>query len=110
MRVEMPVEGRVEQYGRNRSVTRAGAIMCVFAVSLAVAVPVRAQGTLEEREACTPDVFRLCSSFIPHAAAITACLNTRKSELSADCRKVIAPMTRLEEAGGGSNSTGRSTR
>src|SRR4051812_8598147 len=29
------------------------------------------QGTLEQRSACTPDVLRLCSAFIPNADEIT---------------------------------------
>jgi hypothetical protein len=61
--------------------------------------PLHAQGTLEEREACTPDVFRLCSSFIPDPSAITACLKARIPDLSPNCRSVMAPLVRLEEAG-----------
>lgn len=46
--------------------------------------------TAEERQACTPDVFRLCSSHIPDADAITACLKARSSSLSDRCRYVMS--------------------
>ena len=48
-----------------------------------------AQGTPEEQRACTPDVLRLCSAFIPDADQITACLRQRNAELSDACRQII---------------------
>jgi hypothetical protein len=44
------------------------------------------QGSDAQRQACTPDVFRLCGQFIPDVAGIVACLKTQKPNLSADCR------------------------
>ena len=49
-----------------------------------------AQYTSAQREACMPDVFRLCSQHIPDASAITACLKREKPRLSAACRGVFA--------------------
>lgn len=46
--------------------------------------------TEDERKACTPDVFRLCSSVIPNVEAITACLRTKFSSLSDQCRYVMS--------------------
>jgi hypothetical protein len=48
-----------------------------------------ALGTAEEREACTPDVFRLCSSEIPNVDKIIACMKTKKSQLSPKCKAVF---------------------
>ncbi len=48
------------------------------------------QDSAEARRACTPDVFRLCSQFVPDADRITICLRQQKRYLSADCRKVMA--------------------
>jgi hypothetical protein len=45
--------------------------------------------TAEQRAACTPDVFRLCSSEIPDVGRIIACLKNQKPNLSADCRTVM---------------------
>ena len=44
------------------------------------------EGTAEQRRACTPDAFRLCSQHIPNIPAITACMTANKSKLSPDCR------------------------
>jgi hypothetical protein len=48
--------------------------------------PSFSQGTLEQRIACTPDVLRLCSTFIPSADEITTCLREKSAELSDACR------------------------
>jgi hypothetical protein len=48
-----------------------------------------ALGTEEQRVACTPDVFKLCSSQIPNVEAIVACLKTNKKNLSAGCQAVF---------------------
>ena len=52
------------------------------------------QGTPEQQLACTPDVLRLCSAFIPNADRIAACLRERSSELSDACRSAIEPETK----------------
>lgn len=44
-----------------------------------------AQGTPEQRRACTPDVYRLCAGEIPNVKAITACLRRQKANLSPAC-------------------------
>ena len=48
-----------------------------------------AQGTPEQRRACTPDVYRLCAGEIPNARAITACLRRQKGSLSPACAAVF---------------------
>jgi hypothetical protein len=53
-----------------------------------------AQGTPDQRRACTPDVYRLCAGEIPNVRAITACLRRNKASLSEACRAVF------EQAGG----------
>ena len=47
------------------------------------------QGTAEQRAACTPDAFRLCSAYIPDPSGVEACLRQRKSNLSDACRAVF---------------------
>lgn len=51
--------------------------------------PSFSQGTAEQRLACTPDVLRLCSEFIPNAGAITNCLREKDAELSDPCRTAL---------------------
>ena len=46
-------------------------------------------GTQDEQEACTPDVFRLCSAQIPNEDRIVACLNKHLAKLSPACRSVM---------------------
>jgi hypothetical protein len=48
-----------------------------------------AQGTQEQRRACTPDVYRLCAGEIPNVRAITACLRRNRASLSEACRTVF---------------------
>jgi hypothetical protein len=50
-----------------------------------------ALGTADERAACTPDVFRLCSSEIPSVSKIIACMKAKKSQLSPKCRAAFNP-------------------
>jgi hypothetical protein len=43
------------------------------------------QGTADERQACEPDVNRLCSQFIPDRDKIILCLNQKVRELNPSC-------------------------
>lgn len=58
-------------------------------------------GSLEDQMACTPDVYRLCSSFIPDEDAITGCLAKNKATLSPACRKVFSEPTPGKAKAGG---------
>lgn len=49
-----------------------------------------AQGTPEERQACTPDAMRLCSDFIPDVPKITKCMIAKHAQLSKECRLAMA--------------------
>jgi hypothetical protein len=50
-----------------------------------------AQGTDQQRQACTPDVFRLCGAYMPDADRITACLRGNGPRLSQPCYDVFFP-------------------
>jgi hypothetical protein len=65
--------------------TRRAAALGLF-LALLAAGSAGAQGTPEQRRACTPDVYRLCAGEIPNVRAITACLRRQKASLSAACR------------------------
>lgn len=47
------------------------------------------RGTPEQRAACTPDAFRLCSAYIPDPTGVEVCLRLKKSDLSEACRAVF---------------------
>jgi len=71
---------------------KALALAAWASATLALATPALAdyRGTAEAQAACTPDVFRLCSQFIPDAGAITACLARQKRNLSPGCHQVFS--------------------
>ena len=54
-------------------------------LALLAAGSAAAQGTPEQRRACTPDVYRLCAGEIPNVRAITACLRRQRGNLSPAC-------------------------
>ncbi len=63
-------------------------------VALAVVVcvqPCFAQGTEQEREACTPDAMRLCGQFIPDGGRVETCLRNAGPRLSPACYAVFNP-------------------
>jgi hypothetical protein len=69
------------------------------------------QGTLEQRSACTPDVLRLCSAFIPNADEITICLREKNAELSDACRTAFkAGMKQPPNAGDSTQSRKHTTK
>jgi hypothetical protein len=48
-----------------------------------------AQGTMAQQDACRPDVFRLCGSYIPDVGQIIACLHGKEARLSEACHQVM---------------------
>ena len=56
------------------------------------------QGEQDAQSACTPDVFRLCSQFIPNRGPIVACLTRSRALLSPACRAFFKAPTRVAKA------------
>lgn len=44
---------------------------------------------MEDQVACTPDVYRLCSSYVPDEDAIVVCLKRNIQALSPACHRVF---------------------
>jgi hypothetical protein len=65
----------------------------MVAIMLAGSGPAAAEyrGTEEQRQACTSDVFRLCSAYIPDVSSIVTCMKARRSQLSPGCRAAFVP-------------------
>jgi hypothetical protein len=63
-------------------------------LSLAAVTASHAEGTAAQRAACTPDVFRLCSSEIPDVTKIKACLRRERQNLSGACQSVFNELDR----------------
>jgi len=94
--------------------TMSWAQRCVSLVLLSATIspaPSFSQGTLAQRMACTPDVLRLCSEFIPNAEEITICLREKNAELSDACRMVFeAGMQQPPDVSGGTVARNRTAR
>ncbi len=74
--------------------TKISRLAALYAIAIGCALANQATasfalGTDEQRMACTPDVFRLCSSEIPNVDRIVACLRKEKPHLSAGCQAVF---------------------
>ena len=63
-----------------------GAALIVFTLSGGAAL---AQATMAQQDACRPDVFRLCGSYIPDVGQIVACLRGNEARLSEACHHVM---------------------
>ena len=72
-----------------RTILRAAVPMVVGLALSSCASASFALGTAEQRVACTPDVFRLCSSEIPNVGLIISCMKAKKASLSQACRSVF---------------------
>jgi hypothetical protein len=60
-----------------------------LALLLCTEISALAQGTDQQREACTPDAFRLCGAYIPDVDRITTCLRDNGPRLSRRCYDVF---------------------
>lgn len=47
-------------------------------------------GSADDQAACTPDVYNLCSQYIPDEDDIVACLQRKKAQLSPACHAVFS--------------------
>jgi hypothetical protein len=74
-------------------ILRGGAVrplaLAALLLTWSSAVAQEYRGTEQQRTACTPDVFRLCSWEIPNVDRIVTCLRREKSQLSPGCRQVF---------------------
>jgi hypothetical protein len=86
--------------GKYRSANRIVALATLLAIGTIDAPEIaqarqvkqsKQSGTEAQRRACTPDVWRLCSAYIPFEGPITACLmrNDQKRKLSHACHLVF---------------------
>lgn len=78
---------------RTRGKSQVGLRVVLFGLATAVSLVAFASAshayTNEQRIACTPDAFRLCSSEIPNIPGITACMRRQKASLSPACKAVF---------------------
>lgn len=65
-------------------------------VLLVAGAPALAQGTSEQRAACTGDAMRLCFSAVPDVGRITACMKSHYGDLSPRCQATFHEEKRSE--------------
>jgi hypothetical protein len=70
-------------------IIRTLSVASAVAISLTSFAAHAVEATAEQRRACTPDAFRLCSAHIPNVEAITSCMRANKSKLSPECKLVF---------------------
>jgi hypothetical protein len=63
--------------------------IAVVAASIGGSGAAVAQGTMQQQNACEPDVFRLCGNYIPNVGEIVACLRGNEARLSQPCHQVM---------------------
>ena len=97
-----PEKSRKGAVKANRTGTLSAAI-CGLAIAFTILMPDAAPAQYDEskynnistpaaRNACRPDVFRLCAGEIPNVAQITACLRRKKASLSDACRTAMGDL------------------
>ena len=74
----------------NKVLVRGGVLAFAFMIA-GTGTPAQAQhqGSPEDQLACTPDVYKLCGSYVPDEDAIVACLRRNIKALSPACHQVM---------------------
>ena len=68
-----------------------GILAAALFVGALAALPLGARAETEaDREACTPEVHRLCGQYIPDREAIIQCLKRNMRNLVPACRRVMS--------------------
>lgn len=77
---------------------RTGRVLMIAGFGLGLVASAQAfEPTEAQKQACTPDAFRLCGSAIPDIARVTACMKANERNLSTPCKAVFR-MARNEYA------------
>ena len=73
------------------SLAGSAAILGLLGAVALAPTPAVAEISEQAKQACTPDVFRLCNEFVPDVAKITACMTRKRSQASPACRAATTP-------------------
>ncbi len=77
-----------------RNILRLSILLVAF-----TAAPAMAQGTPQQREACSNDAFRFCDAYVPDAPAVEKCLRANMANLSRACRHEFGATTPTRRGG-----------
>jgi hypothetical protein len=88
---------RIHPMAENRTARKGPAIsiaICAFVLGISGVQQVSAQGTEQERAACSQDVRRFCRAELQRnpddTLSITGCLQANRTRISRACRGVLA--------------------
>jgi hypothetical protein len=81
-----PIEVASRHFECEVVMTRLALAFALFVTSVSFAM---AQGTPQERQACTRDAQHFCRKDLGNDGAVQGCLQTNRAKLSVGCRKVF---------------------
>jgi hypothetical protein len=74
----------------NRNVARGASLALAVGFASSFSIGARAFEVSEaQKEACTPDAFRLCGAYIPDGDRVAACMQANVANLSPPCKAVF---------------------
>jgi hypothetical protein len=74
------------------------ALLGMTAAALLLPAAASAQGTAEQRAACTGDAFEFCGAEIPNATRVEACLRKNIRKISPACQSMFRPASARAKA------------
>ena len=84
-------DNALQDIARERPLTCLRVWTFAFAVAAPLSLAAQERGSESDQIACTPDVFKLCSAFIPDEDGIIKCLQSKHQDLSPACAQVFFP-------------------
>lgn len=72
-----------------RILATAAVIAALSGGAFSVQAQTKQSGSAAEREACTPDVYKICEAAIPDEKRIVECLKKNRKLLSKACERVL---------------------
>ncbi len=77
---------------RSKNAARGASLALAVGLASSFSIGARAFDVSEaQKEACTPDAFRLCSAYIPDSDRVAACMQANVPNLGPACRAVFQP-------------------
>jgi len=74
------------------------ALLALAAAAFILPAAASAQGTAEQRAACTGDAFQFCGAEIPDATRVEACLRKNMRKISPACQSMFRPASARAKA------------
>ncbi len=84
---------------RNKNAARGAGLALAVGLASSFSMGARAFEVSEaQKEACTPDAYRLCGAYIPDSDRVAACMQANVANLSPPCKAVFQPVQPVAQA------------